>query len=146
MTNTTTTTTTGDANKRDFIARASKLNENGAHYLVGWLISAGTQRPDVMTELDRVLQEFETEPALQDCFAAETKGRKTLRPIEESAPRLEEEKQVVSCETAPRPLAAVPMHKDHGKTIPTVAAKPERRSLFPKKLMQVLFGKPSIAA
>lgn len=146
MTNTTTTTTTCDANQRDFIARASKLNENGAHYLVGWLISAGTQRPDVTAELDRVLREFETEPALQDCFAAEAKGRTTLRAIEKSAPRSEDEKPVGNSEAAPRPLAAVPTAKDFGKTSPTVTAKPERRSLFPKKLMQVLFGKPSIAA
>jgi hypothetical protein len=146
MTNTTTTTTTDDADKRDFIARASKLNENGAHYLVGWLISAGTQRPDVMTELERVLHEFETEPALQDCFAAEAKGSKTPREIEKSAPRPEKEKPAVNCETEPRPLAAVPTPTDFGKTNPTVTAKPERRSMFPKKLMQALFGKPSIAA
>ena len=35
--------------------RASRLNENGAHYFIAWLISAGRNKPEIRAEFERGL-------------------------------------------------------------------------------------------
>jgi hypothetical protein len=142
MTNKTTT----DTFASDLIERASKLNENGAHYFVGWLISAGMQRPEVMTELERVLREFETAPNPQDCFAAEAKPTKKVRPAAKTVAPADETQPTVPRATGSQLHVNGSASEIPEKTSPPASARRQRQPSFPKKFLQALFGKSSIAA
>lgn len=61
-------TNTDDDWKSDLAERARRLNSNGAHYFVGWLLSAGFQKPEIMAAIEHTLRELETNPSLQHCW------------------------------------------------------------------------------
>jgi hypothetical protein len=88
------TPTTTDAWKIKASERASTLNSNGAHYFLGWLISAGTYNPEIMSELMRVLHAFESDHDLRHWFKeAPDAGTVAIRATEESAPPPKNEHQ-----------------------------------------------------
>ncbi len=57
--------------------RTAGLNVNGMHYLIGWVVSAGFQKPDVFAELEFVLDELQTAPDLQHCWIGGAEDGKT---------------------------------------------------------------------
>ena len=62
------TETTIDTWKSEFTEKASKLNINGMHYFLGWLIRAGIQDRNIMAEFERLLHEAETDSKLRHWF------------------------------------------------------------------------------
>jgi hypothetical protein len=107
-----------ETNKRggDLAARASRLNEIGEHYFVGWLVSAGFQRPEIMREIERVLHDIDNDPALRHCT-----------PQEDST-------------------AAVPAPRNPLAVVPHPEPKPARRLPFAARLLAAIFHRPRMAA
>ena len=48
--------------------RASRLTAKGAHHFIARLIAAGSDKPSVMAEFERVLHQLETAPHLRQCW------------------------------------------------------------------------------
>jgi hypothetical protein len=109
-----------DTNERggDLAARASRLNEIGEHYFVGWLVSAGFQRAEIMTAIERVLREIDNDPALRHCTLQEDSTAAVIAGHERN------------------PLAVVP-HPE---------SKPTRRLPFAARLLAAIFQRPRMAA
>jgi len=142
-----TTKTLGTWSK-ELIERASGLNEIGAHYFTGWLISAGFQRPEVMMELERLLHDMENNPDLRHCWMKQDAtagpvitGNDSILP---SPP--EPEAQVIPREISPRLVADLPAPPNPLGSPAPIEHKRARRPLLPKRLLQALFGKPRLAA
>lgn len=130
----------------DLNKRTSGLNEIGAHYFVGWLISAGFQRPEVMAELEWVLEDMETDPNLRHCWMKEEAKAGPLNAATECVAAPEPETVPVTRESAPLPAEVLAAPPNPLGKIARCEAKPARRSLFPPRLLEALFGKPRIAA
>lgn len=130
--------------------RASALNEIGAHYFVGWLISAGFQRPEVMAEIEWVLEDMETSPDLLHCWMKEDAVAVLAEASTGSIPQPEPEAQSVTCVSAPclvadlpAPLPAPPNPLSSPVQFEPM---PVRRSRFPGRILEVLFGRSRVAA
>ena len=121
--------------------RASGLNEIGAHYFVGWLISAGFQRPEVMAEIEWVLEDMETSPELHHCWMKEDAMAVLADAASEGATPPKPETQAVACENEPRLLAAIHAPPNPLGSPVQFAFKPARQSYFPTRLWEALFGK-----
>ncbi len=134
-------TDTERARSAEFNARAYGLNEIGAHYFAGWLISAGFQRPEVMEQIENVLLDMETDPALQHCWGQETPA--VLREIEttECLPSSEAQVPVAVLADTPQlsmlPAPATPERNE---------AAPARRPRILARILGTLFPKPRLAA
>lgn len=130
--------------------RASGLNEIGAHYFVGWLISAGFQRPEVMAEIEWVLEDMETSPDLLHCWMKEDAVAVLAEASTGSIPQPEPEAQSVPCVNAPclvadlpAPLPAPPNPLSSPVQFEPM---PVRRSRFPGRILEILFGRSRVAA
>lgn len=125
--------------------RASDLNEIGAHYFIGWLISAGFQRPEVMAEIEWVLEDMETGPELRHCWMKEDAMAVLTDASAECIPEPGPEAQPVPCENAPR-LADLTAPANPLNSPAQPDAKPVRRSRFPARILEALFGRARVAA
>ena len=137
---------TEEAQSAGLQERASGLNEIGAHYFVGWLISAGFQRPEVMAELECVLEDMETDPNLQHCWMKEDAVAVLPDAASECVPQAQPEAQPVPCADAPRLVADLSAPPNPLSSPVQFDSKPARRSRFPVRILEVLFGRPRVAA
>jgi len=135
------TETTGS---RDLCERVSGLNELGAHYFAGWLISAGFQQPDVMTEVEAVLHEMEADPDLRHWSVPEAPADGTTVATE-IIPQPELQTSLESSGETPNSTAVpAPPNPLHG--LPTPKTAPARRLPLAARLIATLFPKRRLAA
>jgi hypothetical protein len=113
---------------------------------VGWLISAGFQRPEVMAEIEWVLEDMETSPDLRHCWMKEDAVAILSDADSECVTPPEPEAQPVPCENAPCLLADLPAPPNPLGSPVQFEAKPVRRSRFPARILEALFGRPRVAA
>ena len=113
----------------DLAARASRLNEIGEHYFVGWLVSAGFQKPEIMTEIERVLHDIDNDPALRHCASQEDST---------AAPIAAQERSLLPAAESPLPAAVA--------IVPRAEPKPARRLPFAARLLAAIFQRPRMAA
>ena len=128
----------------DLAARASTLNEIGEHYFVGWLVSAGFQRPGIMTEIERVLHDIGNDPALRHCTLPEVAEAPVFAVRARSLPTAPES-AVVASGASPLP-AAVAAPQNPLAVVPRPEPKPARRLPFAARLLAAIFHKPRMAA
>lgn len=147
--------------------RAAKLSERGAHYFVGWLISAGTHKPAMMAEFEKVLARLEKDPDLSHCWRGFSNAETPAAAASacavseaESIPAVAKELEAVSAESlgitlekshaenwaVPAPLFEEHVH-EHARSgtvkfeMAPDAGTPERQGFFAK-----IFGKQRMAA
>ena len=126
--------------------RAAKLSERGAHYFVGWLIGAGTDRPEISAEFEKVLRQMETDPKLQYCWREGDKMGDVPMSAEPAAFSIYKEEpaaaiEAVACAADPVPA---PEHPGSGRT--QVETKPDRSPEFATGFFGRLFRRQRIAA
>lgn len=124
--------------------RASGLNEIGAHYFAGWLISAGFQRPEVMTEIEAVLHDIENDGELRFCAVQEATAAHPAT-VTEILPPPETQTPAIACEESPR-LAVVAAPPNPLRSPAHPESKPARRLPFPARLFSAFFPKRRLAA
>lgn len=134
-------TAAGRNGSAEFNARAYELNEIGAHYFTGWLISAGFQKPDVMEQIENVLLDMETDPALRHCWEQETPAALPTAEAAEILASAESQAPLASIADAP-PISVMPAPA----TPACDAAAAARRPRILARLFGSLFPKPRIAA
>lgn len=124
-------TKTNGTGRGDLSERAANLTETGAHYFIGWLISAGMHKPEIKAALDHVLAEFETDPGLRYCWkGTESTSVETVAAVESETSDVSSEQVPVLCEKNPDPA-------------PT---ERERHPPLAARFMAAIFGKPRVAA
>lgn len=135
-----------DKNATDggLVALAAKLNEIGTHYFVGWLVSAGFQKPGIMEEIDRALQDMENDPALAHCTLQENPAAAMTTECERTLPPAAASPAVAAAECAvPADLTAPP---NPLVAFPRPAGEPARGPRFVARLLAAFFHRPRMAA
>ena len=128
----------------EMIARTSKLNGIGAHYFVGWLVSVGTRRPEMMAEIEAVLQKMETAAVLRQS------------PVQEpAAATANVATEIISPSDPPTAGTASDLNPLHGavsapesplRSLPLPEATPAAHLPFAARLFASLFQRRRIAA
>ena len=118
-------------------ARAANLNTNGAHYLVGWLTSAGFQKPEVMAELEWIFDDIETDPQTE-CMRPRVRGTCEAECAGTGVI------PVIGLEEHASPPAVAALHLMEAPL--PAAPKPGRFAYFLGVLRETFVRKPSIAA
>jgi hypothetical protein len=133
--------TTGN---RGLSERASGLNEIGAHYFAGWLISAGFQQPELMTEIETVLQEMESDPGLRHCSVQEAPAVQATFATE-TIPSPEPQSSVASSVESPDSVAA-PAPPNPLRSFPPPEAASARRLPLAARIFASIFPRRRLAA
>ena len=129
---------------KELSGRASGLNEIGAHYFAGWLISAGFQRPELMMEIEAVLHDMENDRELHFCAVQEATAAHPAAATE-ILPSPETQTPAIACEESARlAVVAAPPHPLRSPAHPE--SKPVRRLPFPARLFAAFFPKRRLAA
>ena len=142
-------TTTEEPWDEQVRARTSRLNANGAHYLIGWLVSAGFQRTEVMAELDWLMDDMETSPEFQHCWMREAELGEVAAICDEASAVMEKQKQENEpcvLELLPRPAAEDPAAAGSGNDAPAFAPRPGLLAHIMESLRKTFNRKPRMAA
>ncbi len=128
----------------ELVSRVSRLNEIGAHYFAGWLVSAGFHRPEIMTAVESVLHDIENDPALRHCTLPEVA---TAAPIfaAERIPSPAVESPVIVAKEAPLPVAPVAPQSPLA-VFPRPESKPAKRLPLSARLLAAIFPRARMAA